>query len=289
MDRLHCVMDLARNEDCQKHSSYVVDLGTYYSGPLRIGLYHHQHDSLSMATNNIIYADLSTYVPKETMTFYERVFGWMFYEKDSNYFAYLDGRLVAGLYETPEKFKQMRMPHFWMSYVQVNDITGVVAKARDLGGIIEMERTIAAFGRVALIRDPQGAGFTVYEGENLQPTRTKNEANTLVWNELHVSNAQNVIPFYEGVFAWTLRQQDSSHFAIYQGKDQYIGDIWEIPNDYKGKYEYWICTFGVSNLRATQDKILENGGSIVADEVEKVLFTDNSNQAFFYVQEVAGE
>ena len=27
------------------------------------------------------------------------------------------------------------------------------------------------------LRDPQGAGFTIYEGENLKPTRTKNVPN----------------------------------------------------------------------------------------------------------------
>ena len=58
----------------------------------------------------------------------------------------------------------------------------------------------ANLGKVALIRDPQGSGFTVYEGDQLTHTRTLNEPGTLIWNELHVSNAAKVIPFYEGIF-----------------------------------------------------------------------------------------
>lgn len=239
-----------------------------------------------MKPNNIIYADLSTYTPKETIKFYETIFGWKYYNNYDYYIAYKGEKEIAGLYETPEKFKQMRMPHFWMTYIQVNDVESTVAKARELGGIIEMEQSMRGFGKVALIRDPQGAGFTVYEGENLKSTRTENEENTLIWNELHISNAKNIIPFYEGIFYWKFTKKSANHFQVYNRKDEHIADALEIPNEYKGKYEYWVCTFGVENLQKTKSLILENGGSIVIDEGERILFTDNSEQAFFYIQEV---
>lgn len=239
-----------------------------------------------MKSNNIIYADLSTYTPKETISFYERVFGWVFYPEKNSYYAYLGEQPVIGLYETPEQFKKIQMPHFWMSYIQVNDAFNTVAKARKLGGIIEKKQDISGFGKVVLIRDPQGAGFTIYEGEKLTPTRTDHQANTLIWNELHISNAQNIIPFYEGIFDWTFHQKEQKHFKIYNGEQQYIADAIEIANEFKGKYEYWCCTFGVNNLPEIKNKILDNGGSVVIDEGERIMFTDNSGQAFFYVQEV---
>lgn len=239
-----------------------------------------------MKSNNIIYADLSTYTPKTTIAFYERVFGWTFYSREDMFFAYDGDQPIISLYETPEQFKQMRMPHFWMSYIQVNDAEGTVKKARELGGIIEMEQVFPNFGKVALIRDPQGAGFTIYEGENLLPTRTENQANTLIWNELHVSNAQKIIPFYEGIFDWTFHQTDRYHFEIHNGAHQHIADALEIPNEYKGKYEYWVCTFGVKHLQETKNKILEHGGNVIVDEGSRILLTDDSKQAFFFIQEI---
>jgi len=239
-----------------------------------------------MKTNSFIYADLSTYTLRESIAFYKRVFGWQFYKQDNGYFAYAGNRLVVGLYETPERFQQINMPHFWMSYIQVNDIAKTVASARELGGIIEMEQSIAGFGKVALIRDPQGAGFTIYEGEKLTSTRTEGSVNTLIWNELHVSDAEKIIPFYEGIFDWQFHRRDSGHFEIYSGANRHMADTWVISNAYKSKYEYWVCTFGVKSLQESFQKILANGGSLIVDEGERMLCADDSGQAFFYIQEV---
>ena len=238
-----------------------------------------------MKPNNFIFADLSTYTPKETMIFYETVFGWTYYESDGYYSAYKGNKEICGLYETPEKFKQMRMPHFWMSYIQVNSVGQTVDKAKKLGGIIEMVDE-SALGKVALIRDPQGSGFTVYEGENLTHTRTQNEANTLIWNELHVSDAANVIPFYEGIFNWVFVNRGNGTYNIQNHHSEYIADLMEIPNDFKGKYEYWVCSFGVEDLSKTRDKILKLAGTLVVDEGNRILMTDHSQEAFFYVKEV---
>jgi len=78
--------------------------------------------------NNPFFADLSTYSPKETIPFYENVFGWKYYETANYFTAYQGNKEVCGLYETPEKFKQMRMPHFWMTYIQVSDVEQTITK-----------------------------------------------------------------------------------------------------------------------------------------------------------------
>ncbi|MCT4665081.1 MAG: VOC family protein [Flavobacteriales bacterium] len=239
-----------------------------------------------MKPNNIIYSDLSTYTPKKTMQFYENVFGWKFSNEYNYYTAYINDEPIVGLYETPDKFKQMRMPHFWMTYIQVNDANKVVSKARELGGIIEMELEMPGFGKVALIRDLHGAGFTIYEGEYLNSTRNYNTPNTLIWNELHVSDAQKIIPFYAGIFDWEIKIQDEHFFKIYNHQQEYIGDILEVPNSYKGKYEYWISSFCVNSLEKSKNDILKNGGELIVDEGNRMLMTDNSSQSFFYISEL---
>lgn len=239
-----------------------------------------------MKANNPIFADLSTYSPEETIAFYENVFGWKYYREYDYYTAYLDEKPVVGLYETPDKFKQMRMPHFWMTYIQVNDADKTVNSARDLGGIIEMEEEIYGYGKVALIRDPQGAGFTVYEGDSLTSTRTTDIPNTLIWNELHVSDINRIIPFYQGIFNWKIQKNGMGHTSIYNMNNEHIADILEIPNELKGKYEYWISNFGVQDLHDARKKILAYGGTLVIDEGERILLTDNSGQAFFYITQL---
>jgi len=238
-----------------------------------------------MSVNSPFFADISTYSPEKTILFYERVFGWKYYKSNNYYSAYIGNTEVSGLYETPEKFKQMRMPHFWMTYILVLDLDTTVEKAKELGAIIEMQYE-DVIGKVALIRDPQGAGFTIYEGDKLKSIRTENTKNTLIWNELHVSDIKKVIPFYQGIFKWDIKQNENELYQVINHKGNHVGDILEIKNLYKGKYEYWVCTFGVENIKRTKKLILKNGGSQINEETNRMLFTDNSNEAFFYIQEV---
>ncbi|MEC3907091.1 VOC family protein [Tamlana sp. 2201CG12-4] len=240
-----------------------------------------------MLTNNPFFADLSTYSPEKTIPFYENVFEWNYYKADNYYTAYLNDIEVTGLYETPEKFKQMRMPHFWMTYIQVANVSETIEIAKHSGGIIEANQEMKGFGNMALIRDPNGAGFTVYQGNMLKNTRTKSMANTLIWNELHVSDADNVIPFYQSIFDWQITQDRQGIFTVLNHQKEHIADILEIANDYKGKYEYWVCTFGVDSLQKTKTQILKHGGQLVLDEGHRMLFTDHSHEAFFYIKEVS--
>lgn len=236
-----------------------------------------------MKANNPIFADLSTYSPVDTIPFYENVFGWEYRCEYDYYTAYIENNPVVGLYETPDKFKQMRMPHFWMTYIQVNHADLTVEQARKLGGIIEMQETIPGYGKVALIRDPLGAGFTIYEGNALKSTRTELEPNTLIWNELHVSNMNQVIPFYKGIFNWEMENSQGETVRIYNHQGEHVTDILEVPNSLKGKYEYWVSCFGVSDLQTTKEKVLKNGGTEIIDEGNRILMTDSFGEAFFYI------
>lgn len=229
-------------------------------------------------SNNFIFADLSTYEPQSSMDFYQAVFGWR-YKREGNYYsAYKGNTLVSGLYETSDKFKAIGMPHFWMSYIQVDDLEATVESAKSLGGIIEMTES-AAIGKVALIRDPLGAGFTVYQGSYLKNARTENKPDRLIWNELHVSNAEAVMPFYEAVLGWQFKRKGLNKYEIFSGK-QHISDLHEIPNSLKGKYEYWACCFGVSDLEKTIDIVKDWGGKVIYDMGANVMVTDNSGEAF---------
>jgi len=239
-----------------------------------------------MSGNNIIFADLSTYTPASTMSFYTTVFGWEYHEENQYYLAFSGNQETTGLYETPEKFKQMRMPHFWMTYIQVDDAAKTVAKAKELGGIIEVSYTLPNFGNVALIRDPKGAGFTIYEGSNLKNTRTESQSNTLIWNELHISDSTAIVPFYEQLFDWKFSKVEPGYFQIFNQHENHVADALEISNADKGKFEYWVCTFGVSDLPKSVDLVVKNGGTVITEETNRILVTDNSKQAFFYLQSI---
>lgn len=235
-----------------------------------------------MKENHFVFADISTYDLSVAKEFYRQVFGWKYQSDGSGYWtASFKGKDVSGLYETPQKFKDMGMPSFWMSYMQVNDLEGTVAKAKELGGIIEVVETDNPIGKIALIRDPLGAGFTIYEGDLLN-ARTANTENTLVWNELFISDIQKVKGFYEGIFNWTIRRGVDARYDILDSKGDNISAIQELSYEIKGKYEYWAVYFGAKDPGRIKEKVIANEGSLLYEEENFTALADRFG-AFFHV------
>lgn len=79
-----------------------------------------------------MFVDLSTYDVDRSKRFYHALFGWQYEEDDEGYcVAYAHTRQVCGIYQTPQMFQDMNMPHFWMTYIQVDsrDETVRIAQA----------------------------------------------------------------------------------------------------------------------------------------------------------------
>ncbi|MEM7380243.1 MAG: VOC family protein, partial [Bacteroidota bacterium] len=232
--------------------------------------------------NNFVFADLSTFGLDIAKSFYSKVFGWSFFsEDDSYYLASYHKKEICGLYESPKKFRDMGMPSFWMSYIRVDDLEKTVEKARQLGGIIELVDDNLPIGKIALIRDPLGAGFTVYQG-NLLNSRFNNEENTLVWNELFISDISRIRPFYEGIFDWKFQETENRRFLIKNSSNETVGAIQEVANKIKGDKEYWSVFFGVKNIEDIKSKVKANGGKLVYEDGTTTILEDPFG-AFFHI------
>ena len=175
------------------------------------------------------------------------------------------------------------MPHFWMSYIAVDDALATAELAKEFEKA-KVELTDDFYGgKIALIRDPQGAGFTVYDGGKLNSKKL--QTGHLIWNELHVSDASWVISFYERLFGWAVTSgEPSGKFHVTNTDGLHVADISVIPNELKGKYEYWVCSFAVDNVEQARQRIVKSGGNVVYDEGIRLLMHDNSGEAFFYIQ-----
>ncbi|MEO1518222.1 MAG: VOC family protein [Bacteroidota bacterium] len=238
-----------------------------------------------MKNNSFIWTDLSTYQPAESSRFYHTIFDWQIHEDNGYRVAYQGGKEIAGIYETPAFFQKINMPHFWMNYLQVAEVATIVEKARRLGARVEMEKQAFYGGQIALIRDPMGAGFTVYDGDRLRQASGSFHG-AVMGRELHVSNAAKAIDFYSTLFDWQFVEGDyPTRFDALLPDQTHVASVEELDNALKGKYEYWVTIFGVANLPLAHQKILAEGGTLVVDEGNRRIFTDSQGEAFFYIQE----
>jgi len=114
------------------------------------------------------WADLNTPDPARAGKFYSHVFGWQIIEdKDDNppsgYFHIMNGEdFIGGI--PPVRPNNPRMPAHWLSYFLTSDCKGLAAKAKQLGGRAFLEPMLMEkVGTVAILADPQGAAFALYQ------------------------------------------------------------------------------------------------------------------------------
>jgi predicted enzyme related to lactoylglutathione lyase len=113
-----------------------------------------------------VWDELGTTDVDGAQLFYGEVFGWTASDMGPEYGGYRifqrgDTRL-AGLMTLPDD----SMPAHWQPYVAVDDPDGTTAKAKELGGSALMEpMDVPDVGRIAVLRDPQGAVFGIIRPE----------------------------------------------------------------------------------------------------------------------------
>ena len=109
---------------------------------------------------------------KKATSFYSNVFGWDVNQSTSGAgeFPYLefsssgDENPDGAVYEmNPEWFGGNLPPAHLMVYVSVNDVDGSAAHAEKLGGsVVRPPMDIPNVGRMAVLRDPTGATFSIF-------------------------------------------------------------------------------------------------------------------------------
>jgi predicted enzyme related to lactoylglutathione lyase len=116
-------------------------------------------------TGTIGWTEIVTHNQSATDAFYTQMFGWsqeqMQMPDCPPYTIFKSGEdHVAGSVTPPDA---PEAPSTWLTYVNVEDLDAAVAKARELGATIRKERVDLPMGSFAIITDPQGATFAVWQ------------------------------------------------------------------------------------------------------------------------------
>jgi predicted enzyme related to lactoylglutathione lyase len=128
----------------------------------------HQGAAIVNEPGALCWSELTTRDAQAAEAFYTRMFGWTAkraHPVDTTiYTEFLsDGQPGVGMMPMPAH-APAQMPSFWMPYFQVTNCEGSVATAKKLGGSLMVgPDDIPKTGRFAILRDPQGAVFAVFQ------------------------------------------------------------------------------------------------------------------------------
>lgn len=245
--------------------------------------------------NEFTWCETATFDVPEIKYFYESVFGWNMDGENNDYcICHSDHKPAAGILEMPRKFQERAMPAFWLSFIKVESVKDTVAQAIKLGAKIEIRPTeLEGWGEYALIRDLAGAGFMIYQGEELQTRSSLESHGCMVWNELHVSSVHTVKKFYERLFGWKieLKSQRDATYEVLSPKGETIASMIELDEDQAEGKQYWMVYFGVKDVESTISAVQKNQGLVLFDlneNGERMTMVQDPQGAVFCLQQING-
>ncbi|MDQ3751499.1 MAG: VOC family protein [Actinomycetota bacterium] len=109
--------------------------------------------------------ELNTRDAPAAKEFYSSLFGWSFEDDPSGAYTSIKNgeNLNGGMLELSPEWGDV--PPHWRPYFAVADCDDRLAKIKELGGQVYVASTEVPAGRFAVVADPQGASFSLFEGE----------------------------------------------------------------------------------------------------------------------------
>jgi predicted enzyme related to lactoylglutathione lyase len=236
--------------------------------------------------------DTSQPDPEAARDFYSALFGWQFEDvmppgSEGKYFiGRIRGGDVAAVGSIPEGAPPMAM---WNTYIWVDSADEAASKALAAGGRALMEPfDVMDAGRMAVLADPEGAAFCVWQAKQHKGARVVNEHGSLNFNGLNTRDVDGAKSFYGSVFGWQtlalpggaemwtlpgygdhleelhpgLRKQ-VAEVGGPTGFEDVVASINPIPGDQPDVPPHWNVTFATDDADATAAKAGELGGKVV--------------------------
>lgn len=210
--------------------------------------------------------ELATTDPAGAKKFYSGMFGWTAHDQpagpDMIYtMLRLNGRDAGALYELEKAQRERGVPPHWNTYVSVESADDAAKKAKELGATVIMNPfDVMEAGRMAVLQDPTGAVFCVWEAKKNIGAEVVNETGALCWCELDTNDTDSAGRFYTKLFGWTTKE--SPEYTEFNRGGTPIGGMMRIPKEWGDVPPNWLPYFAVSDCDATAAKAMELGGSV---------------------------
>jgi len=202
--------------------------------------------------------------------FYTGLFGWTMKQSpmgpDAHYTIFLkDDESVAAASQMDKPLQAQGVPSHWLSYVSTASVDQSVEKAKALGGtLVAGPFDVMEHGRMAVLTDPTGATFALWQANQHPGVTRLNEDGTLVWTELMTGDTGKAATFYKGLFDWgTEKFPGEMDYTLLKRGSENAGGMMAITKEMQGVPPHWMVYYGVADVDATVAKAQSLGGSLV--------------------------
>jgi hypothetical protein len=223
----------------------------------------------SLPPGTFCWPELATTDQKSAVKFYSALFGWDVDDQPmgptETYSMFkLRGKSVGAAYT--KRAEQKDAPPHWGTYVSVADADAAAKRAEELGGkVFAPPFDVMDAGRMAVLQDPTGAVFCVWQPKKHIGAQILQEPGTLCWTELATHDTKTAEKFYTSLFGWTPKHSSGGT----EGAMEYTeianhgtpqGGIMPITPQMGNMPPAWTPYFMVNDVDAAASKAKELGG-----------------------------
>ena len=200
--------------------------------------------------------ELATSDQNAVKKFYGELFGWSVNDSPmgpNEFYSMfkINGRDVGAAYTLRPDQRAQGVPPHWMVYVAVESADEAAERAAQLGGkVLAPAFDVFDVGRMAVLQDPTGATFSVWQPKKHTGTKITGVDGTLCWADLSTPDQNSAGDFYAKLFGWKIMKEDEdpahNYHHIANGED-FIGGIPPASHRDPRTPPHWLIYFSVSD------------------------------------------
>ncbi|MFT3698818.1 MAG: VOC family protein [Kofleriaceae bacterium] len=210
---------------------------------------------------DIVWYELLSPDVDASIEFYTSVIGWKADKFGPDYTMFVSSQgPVGGVGKLPS----IAPVPYWQSNIEVDNLDASVAKLQSLGGKVIHKEAVETVGSFAVVMDPQGAVFALYQPATPTKLHDHQKHGEFRWNELYTSDNAAAIQFYEQMFGWKkLGAFDMGPHGTYISWGDRRGRMGGMMNRREGQPIAWGYYILADNVEATADKALARGAKFM--------------------------
>jgi hypothetical protein len=222
------------------------------------------------APGSFCWFELATTDQNAAKSFYMSLFGWGVNDmpmgpNDVYSMFQLEGRSTGAAYTIRPDMRAKGVPPHWGLYIAADSADETAAKVGPAGGtLVAPPFDVFDVGRSAVVRDPAGAMFQLWQEKRPSSNGIAGVPGTFCWADLCTRDIEAAVTFYSQVFGWQIipGENDNSGYLHIKNGETFIGGV--PPSQFLPPYvpSHWMLYFYVADTDAATERVKELGGAV---------------------------
>ena len=216
------------------------------------------------------WVELSTSDDTEAVKFYGSLFGWVDDPQEMGPGAYyhmqqLEGLVAAAIYKMGDEEKAQNVPPHWTTYFTVTNTDEAIERAKHAGGsVVAGPFDVFTAGRMAVLKDPQGADFAIWQAKEHIGSTVKDDPGAFTWNELLTSDSKAALTFYSALFGVeTATVSDPMPYNMLRVDGKDVAGVVDITEEMGPVPPYWGVYFASIDVDESVTKATSMGATVL--------------------------